>query len=158
MEITPFTMYIFTRLDIFLAVSIIGLIVSAFISAMIFADIKCAQEFNRPKDEALAKKEFKVSIAFVLLFLLCATFIPSKKAAAFIYVVPKVVNNEKIQTIASERPLHDAAFSRAVEIQFSSYIGDSISVRNQSIRHRLILMNLALRTFNPMLRKQTPSV
>ena len=102
MEITPFTMYIFTRLDIFLAVSIIGLIVSAFISAMIFADIKCAQEFNRPKDEALAKKEFKVSVAFVVLFLLCATFIPSKKAAAFIYVVPKVVNNEKIQSIASD--------------------------------------------------------
>lgn len=102
MEITPFTMYIFTRLDIFLAVAVIGIIVSVIISGLIFADVKCAQEFNRPKDEAIAKKEFKISLAFVMFFILCATFIPSKKAAAFIYVVPKVVNNEKIQTIASD--------------------------------------------------------
>lgn len=102
MEITPFTMYVFTRLDIILAVATIGILVTAIVGGLIFADIKCAQEFNRPKDEAIAKREFKVALAVFVLFTLVAVLLPSKQAAAFIYIVPKVVNNERIQSIADD--------------------------------------------------------
>ncbi len=102
MEITPFTMYLFTRLDIILKAASFGLTVST-VAAITFVALMCwARQDGSRDDLAAFSRWLKVSIAAVTLFASVVILLPSTSAAAFIYVVPKVVNNERIQSIADD--------------------------------------------------------
>lgn len=102
MEITPFTMYLFTRLDIILKAASFGLTVST-VAAITFVALMCwARQDGSDDDLTAFSRWLKVSIAAVTLFASVVILLPSTSAAAFIYVVPKVVNNERIQSIADD--------------------------------------------------------
>ena len=47
------------------------------------------------------------AVPFTLLSMLTATFVPSTKQAAAIVIVPKIVNNEKVQMVGNQ--LYDLA-------------------------------------------------
>lgn len=57
----------------------------------------------------------KFTIALTVLSSLTATFVPSTKQAAAIIIVPKIVNNEKVQMVGNQ--LYDLAVEWARELR-----------------------------------------
>jgi len=55
-------------------------------------------------DDKKLPKYYPILVVLELLFICAATFIPNTKQMATIYLLPKVINNEKIQSIG-ERTL-----------------------------------------------------
>lgn len=96
--ITTTQMYWLVILDNIVGVSI-GLAILSF-AAFTFAGIGAAIG-ELPKRPAL------VSMCVGLLALVTLTFVPSTKQMAAIIVVPKIVNNEKVQTVGNQ--LYDLA-------------------------------------------------
>ena len=66
--------------------------------------IACNSEFQRSSPEDVVSKLSKILRMPILIFLLLLgtnTFLPSSKEAAAIYIIPKIVNNEKFQGMAN---------------------------------------------------------
>ena len=95
--ITPFQMYLLLMLDSICVVTAIITIVLALIT-FIFGIMSVAGDVNE-EDQKYARKFLKYLVPIFVLSLLSAVFIPNTKQAATIFLVPKVLNNEKIQDI-----------------------------------------------------------
>lgn len=95
--ITPFQMYLLLMLDSICVVTAIITIVLAFIT-FIFGVMSVAGDVNE-EDQKYARKLLKYLVPIFVLSLLSAVFIPNTKQAATIFLVPKVLNNEKVQDI-----------------------------------------------------------
>lgn len=100
--ITPMQMYWLLKLDdigTMFSIIVGASIVVVFISAFLYCFSKDAE------DEAMVK----VSVHMLILSLICSivfvisnTLLPTTKQMAAIYVVPAIVNNEKIQQIGGK--------------------------------------------------------
>lgn len=95
--ITPFQMYLLLMLDSVCAVTVIITIVLAFIT-FVFGAMLVACDVNE-EEQKYARKFLKYLVPVFVLSLLSAVFIPNTKQAATIFLVPKVLNNEKVQDI-----------------------------------------------------------
>lgn len=92
--ITPQFMYFITLLD-----GIVGFFVAGFCVFFIIALVaflKSIDDYTGEQTQEDAKKYIKPSIILMIVFLLLAVFIPNTKQAAMIYVIPKILNNEKV--------------------------------------------------------------
>lgn len=96
MEITPFTMYLFTRLDSLNVLFTILFVISV-VCVPLFSLIKYAES------EELFPLKTNIILAFIIFFFgSCAVLIPSQKEAAAIMLIPKIVNSEKTELIADK--------------------------------------------------------
>jgi len=107
---SPWTLYWITTLDRIQALLICGisttiiLVLGYIIITGMHMDME--QHNLSPEEKAAISTKMKKMgiygwfITIVLSIIL--TFLPSTKSMAFIYIIPKVVNNETIQTEASE--------------------------------------------------------
>jgi L-asparagine transporter-like permease len=107
---SPWTLYWITTLDRIQALLICG-ISTTIILVLGYIIITCMhmdmEQHNLSPEEkaAISTKMKKMGIYgwFITIVLsIILTFLPSTKSMAFIYIIPKVVNNETIQTEASE--------------------------------------------------------
>lgn len=100
--ITPMQMYWLLKLDnigTMFSIIVGASIVVVFISAFLYCMSKGAE------DEATAKISVKMLILSLIcsvIFLILNTFLPSTRQMAAIYVVPAIVNNERVQNIGSK--------------------------------------------------------
>lgn len=95
--ITSFQLYLILMLDGICAVTAIITIVLAivtFIFGALSLDVDVTERGRR-----YARKIFKRLVPVFILSLSAAVFIPNTEQAATIFLVPKVLNNEKIQDI-----------------------------------------------------------
>ena len=95
--ITPFQMYLLLMLDNICIVSLILTIVLALITFMI-GGLLVSHDLNEDERNC-TRKFFKCVILVFILSLLSTVFIPNTQQAATIILVPKVLNNEKVQDI-----------------------------------------------------------
>ena len=95
--ITSFQMYLLLMLDSICVVTAIITIVLAFIT-FLFGAMLVACDVNE-EEQKYARKFLKYLVPIFVLSLLSAVFIPNTKQAATIFLVPKVLNNEKVQDI-----------------------------------------------------------
>lgn len=107
------SMYLFTRLD---ALNCLFFIASASSTIIFFISfIVCIAEDAMVK----YKKSFIIAIPFLLFFIAGVVFIPTQKEAAAIFLVPKIVNNERILNV------DDGSFS-LVELKLKEWTFDLI--------------------------------
>lgn len=92
MEVTPFMIYIVGMVDRFVALSSSG----AFLSFVALFPLIIVPLSN---DEDIRKIPALIAFFFFLIFSSLALFTPGSKTLASMYVIPAVVNNEKIQNI-----------------------------------------------------------
>ena len=103
---TSLMIYLWTRLDVILGASIVGIIASCFLTGACVVGYMAEAESYKP-DEAKTNR-FKnliktfIKIGFISLFL--AIFVPSKKDAAMIYIIPKMAQSETFNAISKETP------------------------------------------------------
>ena len=95
--ITPFQMYLLLMLDGICIITAIMTIVSALIT-FIIGVMSVASDVNE-EEQKYARKFLKYLVPIFVLSLLLSVFIPNTKQAATIFLVPKVLNNEKVQDI-----------------------------------------------------------
>lgn len=95
--ITPFQMYLLLMLDSICMMTAIITALLALITCVIAAI--SVDSDARYECREWARKQLKCLIPIFVLSLLLATFIPNTKQAATIFLVPKVLNSEKIQDI-----------------------------------------------------------
>ena len=103
MEITPWFMYWFTRLDALNDLCttfsiILGVIL---VAAIVFAPLLLMEPLPKDK-EKIGKWVVRGVIAVVFAFVLTLfgkPFIPTTKEAAAIYLVPAIINNEQVQKV-----------------------------------------------------------
>ena len=98
---THFNMYLFTRLDSLrgMVVAVMVILLIAFLASVIlyfFARVDQEEETGR----SLGKISICLLTALVIFGLLVVA-IPTQKEAAAIWLVPKIVNNEQLNGIAS---------------------------------------------------------
>lgn len=99
MAITPLQMYILLMLDNIVKISEASVIILLFISIPLIVFI-VGNELNNEDSGKCVKLAKILGVAF-LLSLFTYMFCPTTKQAAAIILVPKVLNNEKIQDIGS---------------------------------------------------------
>ena len=95
--ITPFQMYLLLMLDNVCVVTAIITIVLALITFTI--GVMSVSSDVDEEGQKLARKFLKYLVPIFVLSLLSAVFIPNTNQAATIFLVPKVLNNEKVQDI-----------------------------------------------------------
>jgi len=95
--ITSFQIYLILMLDNIKIISIIFSLV--FGSVIILSGIFLVNEVLDKDELKYMAKVFKYSILGIILCLLSAMFIPNTKQVAAIILIPKIINNEKIQNI-----------------------------------------------------------
>lgn len=101
-EITPSFIYWITRLDQFNALTGFASLIS-FVTAVVFMVIMIVQaDASNDKSYHIALRGFKISLSVLAIFSLIHIFIPTTKEACAMYVVPKIVNNEKVQNVSKE--------------------------------------------------------
>ena len=97
--ITPMQMYWLLKLDDIRAACCF------FIAFMIFVIIASSTGYRDNEEEGVKKRataSFVFGLLGIALFGCILTFLPSTKQMAAIYVVPAIVNNEKIQQIGGK--------------------------------------------------------
>lgn len=113
MEITYLSMYLFTLLNNILAVAgIVGFVSFSFMVVFFVnwclnkESLECDSRFcDIDSTKRLVKenmRNFKISMIPFVVCMLVVVFVPSQKEMAAIYIVPKVVNNEQINTITKD--------------------------------------------------------
>ena len=104
MEISYLSMYLFTRLNNILTVTAIVGLVSLVTMMCYFVEWRVETGFSSPRSNVIANSKKHLAMATIP-FLICAlilVLVPSQKEMAAIYIVPKVVNNEQVQTITKD--------------------------------------------------------
>lgn len=98
--------YIWTRLDPILVAAVIGTIASGGISALcsICYTIERSTYSEETDDAKLCKQIVKKCFPAFVVCLLLWVFVPSKKDAAMIYVIPKMAQSETFNAISKETP------------------------------------------------------
>lgn len=99
MEITPLQMYILLMLDKIVKISGHSVVILLFILVPLIVFV-IGNELNYEDSGKCVKLAKILGVAF-LLSLFTYMFCPTTKQAAAIILVPKVINNEKIQDIGS---------------------------------------------------------
>ena len=100
--ITPMQMYWLLKLDD------IGVGCSTFIVFLVAVAIVCfvlfgfAREDNNEKEQKILLKSVCLALIGASLLGVVKTFLPTTKQMAAIYVVPAIMNNEKIQQIGND--------------------------------------------------------
>ena len=100
-EITPSFIYWITRLDgikTFLAV----VCVFSVVSLIIFIISSVLTATNKDDTYRIQVKGLKISLFIFLITALSEIFTPCTKQACAMYVIPKIINNEKIQEVGKE--------------------------------------------------------
>ena len=98
--------YIWTRLDPSLVATVIGTIASGIIGGLCYIGYFIEKStYSWETDDAklckyITKKCFPVFVVCILLWV----FVPDKKDAAMIYVIPKMAQSETFNTISKETP------------------------------------------------------
>lgn len=96
MELTTMQLYWIIKLDTFHAFSV-G------ISIILIVALACIAFISDMEDEwKVFKVYFKYFIWIFPVFLFLATFLPTTKEMAAIIVLPKIINNEKLQEIPNK--------------------------------------------------------
>lgn len=136
MEITVSSMYWFTRLDsiatllnwicapTFILSVVTGVV--SFVFWMVAADSKPGST-DEDKCKMICKKTMKICFCFVVLlfvFLSVKTLVPTQKEAAAIYLIPTIVNNEDVGTIAKQS-------SEILQLKLNEWIKDISDVRGE---------------------------
>ncbi len=101
MEITHFTVYLITRLNIILSVFIATAVLSGIgtvVTTLIFLE---DGEFKESQLK-LVKTVMRVSIIILSTSVPVICHTPTKKDIAAIYLLPKIVNSEMVQEVPSE--------------------------------------------------------
>jgi uncharacterized paraquat-inducible protein A len=105
---TSFDMYWFLKLDnicnFFSGVvftSIVAIAVVAIVYGFISMD-SYGEDENRTNFRKVVKKHSRWFIPLFVVSVLGSIFVPSTKQAAVIYLVPKIINNEKIQQTTND--------------------------------------------------------
>lgn len=101
-EITPSLIYWITRLDQFNALTGCASLFIFIIAIVLMIAVFVEAESNNEKSYRIVLKGFKISLFVLAIFSLMHTFIPTTKEACAMYVVPKIVNNEKVQNVSKE--------------------------------------------------------
>ena len=98
--------YIWTRLDPILAAAVIGTIASGAISALcsICYSIEQTSYSEETDDAKLCKQIVKKCLPVFVVCILLWVFVPDKKDAAMIYVIPKMAQSETFNAISKETP------------------------------------------------------
>ena len=95
--ITPFQMYLLLMLDsICVATAIITIVLALFM--FMIGGLLVSHDLNKDERNCTIKL-FKCVILVFMLNLFASVFIPNTNQAATIFLVPKVLNNEKVQDI-----------------------------------------------------------
>ena len=94
---TNLTIYLWTRLDILLTLSILTTCISI---VLLGAIVGCTDETPQ-KDKRRWIRNLSITLILSLLF---AVLIPSKKDAAMIYVIPKMAQSETFNEISKNTP------------------------------------------------------
>lgn len=95
--ITSFQLYLILMLDNVCAVTTTIAVILAIVT-FIFGALSFDVDLTE-RDRRCARKIFKRLVPIFILSLSAAVFIPNTKQAATIFLVPKVLNNEKLQDI-----------------------------------------------------------
>lgn len=98
--------YIWTRLDPILTAVIIGTIASGMVGSLcsIGYSVERSTYSGETDDAKLFKQIVKKCFPVFVVCLLLWVFVPSKKDAAMIYVIPKMAQSETFNTISKETP------------------------------------------------------
>lgn len=124
--ITPTAMYWLTRLDVafeilcFLTALCLILSIGCLAVVWVYRDVvgqsyKDSVKRMYQRDAKVAMRVFRVTAPMVVIFALGLIFLPTTKQMAAIVVIPKVVNNEKVQNIGNE--LHELAIDWLNELK-----------------------------------------
>lgn len=97
--ITPMQMYWLLKLDDIIMLFSIAAALTAVISIIVAVLFTLSWMDDRPED---VFPVLAVSLVFTAVFACAGTFIPSTKQMAAIYVVPALVNNERVQNIGNK--------------------------------------------------------
>ena len=95
---TMFTIYIITILSGLKGLAIATAAVGGFVSFMVSA----AHYGEGVFDADVFKKIIKISIPISVIAIMLAVLIPTTNQAAAIYLIPRVVNNEQMQSISED--------------------------------------------------------
>lgn len=101
-EITPSFIYWITRLDQFNALTGCASLFIFIIAIVLMIAVFVEAESGNDKNYRIVLKGFKISLFVLAIFSLIHTFIPATKEACAMYVIPKIVNNEKVENISKE--------------------------------------------------------
>lgn len=98
--------YIWTRLDPILAAVIIATIASGMVGALcsILYSVERSTYSEETDDAKFCKQIVKKCFPVFVVCLLLLVFVPSKKDAAMIYVIPKMAQSETFNAISKETP------------------------------------------------------
>jgi len=102
--ITPMQMYWLLKLDDIItgcALMCVLLVGCVLLSALAFCYAKDIEKENK-KVGKYASIAFLLSVMGLVFFSVVTVFLPSTKQMAAIYVIPAIVNNEKVQNIGSK--------------------------------------------------------
>ena len=102
---TYFEAYLFTRLNS-LNGSLSLIIVSAIIITLVSL-MALGTAYGEDEKESKRKtfnKIWKITLPLSVMLLLLVTLIPNTKQAAFIYIAPKIVNNQDLQKTLTKLP------------------------------------------------------
>ena len=119
-EVTPNFIYWITRLDEFNALTGIASFISL-LSTILFMIIRlCIGPTERNNDyPRFVLKGFKISLSTCIISALIHVLVPTTKQACAMYVVPKIVNNEKVQEVGKE--FYDLALDWMKELHPKTY-------------------------------------
>ena len=103
---TWWMIYLWTRLDSILLVSVLGTVIFGGLVAMCSIGYVVERTtYTEETDEAkLCKCAIRIGMPIFIVFLMLSIFVPSKKDAAMIYVIPKMAHSETFNTLSKETP------------------------------------------------------
>ena len=98
--------YIWTRLDPILISVVIGTIVSGIVGSLcsVGYSVERSTYSGETDDAKLFKQIVKKCFPIFVVCLLLWVFVPSKKDAAMIYIIPKMAQSETFNAISKETP------------------------------------------------------
>ena len=102
-------------------------IVAVILGVQFFALNLSDDSNEKEKSEKRLKKPFIIVAMCAVFLLMIYVFTPSTKSAMAIYVVPKIVNNEKVQQIPDQ-------FLDLCKAKFNQWINESVGVKDETER------------------------
>ena len=101
-EITPSLIYWITRLDQFRDLTGCASLFIFIIAIVLMIAVFVEAESSNEKSYRIVLRGFKISLFVLAIFSLMHAFIPATKEACAMYVIPEIVNNEKVQNASKE--------------------------------------------------------
>lgn len=99
---TPMQMYWILKLDdigTMLSIIVVASVIAVFLSMLLYCISKGTEEEATTK---ISVKMLILSLICSVIFLILNTLLPTTKQMVAIYVVPAIVNNERVQNIGSK--------------------------------------------------------